>query len=168
MKLSCTPDPFEVLIKERLQRIHDERSGDLLSTTDWTFYVKEAVGELADSGSTPYSTAQPSGEWLYDLTILKQKPGGALLRCVLALESEWGTASQVSDDFQKLILCRADYRVIVFEARHPVTPEQQVEDLIVEAEEYEGSFTGDRYLFAAWVRGAAGFTFYTHIVQRAA
>ena len=163
MPLSYEPDDIERELEGALREIH-EIGGATLSTPEWTEQVKLKIGALFDHKPFHvYSTAHPQGEWLYDLTVLHQD-NGYHVRCVLALESEWGTPGQVSDDFQKLILCRADHRAIVFEPYHPEKLEHQVHELISEVERCQSRVCGDRYFFAAWVR-EVGFHFFTHVVE---
>ena len=158
--MKCDLDPFELEMKEALSRIHAD-DGDAKSAVAWTSAIKDEIGGLRKDLRAYSSRHGDHREWLYDLTLLAQYEGGALHHCVLALESEWGSASAVSDDFQKLMLCRADYRAMIFEARRGQDPQKRVEELIQEVEDCASSVKGDRYFFAVWVRGE-GFRFFTH------
>ena len=63
------------------------------------------------------AVAVNNGEWLYDLTCLIYDGDGYLNHIPLVAECEWGNQDQVYDDFQKLLLARADVRVMVFDSR---------------------------------------------------
>lgn len=56
------------------------------------------------------------GEWLYDLTICDQNNESLYITSTkLVMESEWLPDDQsIIEDFQKLLLCNADYKVMVF------------------------------------------------------
>lgn len=62
------------------------------------------------------------GEWLFDLCMLEWNEHGYLARMPLALECEWGNDDAILDDFQKLIVCRADLRVMIFGEANQTTP----------------------------------------------
>ena len=67
-------------------------------------------------------------------------------------ESEWGSKDDVHDDFEKLLLARADVRVMVFDGRRYGTGNT---DRFEEFAKYIGKCdraeTGDTYLLAAWM-----------------
>lgn len=67
-------------------------------------------------------------------------------------ESEWGSKDDVHDDFEKLLLARADVRVMVFDGRRYGTG---TTDRFEEFAKYIGKCdrteTGDTYLLAAWM-----------------
>lgn len=55
------------------------------------------------------------GEWLFDVTCLEYGDGDYLQRAVLAVESEWGDEQDIYDDFEKLLICRAELRLFIFD-----------------------------------------------------
>ena len=103
----------------------------------------------------PYATGVDEGaadgnEWLYDVTALQYDDDGFLIRVALAAECEWGAQDQIYYDFEKLLLARADLRVMVFDGnRQPGHNE-----LFRIFAQYIGRFAhtegGDAWLFAAW------------------
>jgi len=103
----------------------------------------------------PYATgvdedAAEGGEWLYDVTGLRYDDDGFLTRVALAAECEWGPQDQIYYDFEKLLLVRADLRVMVFDgSRQPGYAE-----LFRVFAQYIGrcahTEVGDAWLFAAW------------------
>ena len=93
------------------------------------------------------------GEWLYDVTgLLYDIPDNdnCFSRTVLVAESEWGPQLEILNDFQKLLLARADVRVMVFDGTR--NPGYQVLFEIFEAniDNNEQAEPGDIWLFAAW------------------
>src|SRR5260221_6450866 len=54
-------------------------------------------------------------ERMCDLLWLKYDANEKLLGALLALECEWGKAQHVAYDFSKLLLTRADLRVMIFD-----------------------------------------------------
>lgn len=55
------------------------------------------------------------GEWLFDVTCLQYGDGDYLERAVLAVESEWGDEHDIYDDFEKLLVCRTELRLFIFD-----------------------------------------------------
>jgi hypothetical protein len=68
---------------------------------DWDKYVDEEV------------------EYLYDLTVIVNELSNIefpfLTKTLLVLESEWGNLKQIVEDFQKLLISNATYKVLVFQ-----------------------------------------------------
>ena len=69
------------------------------------------------------------GEWLYDVTWLKYErqrdglewPATALIEAPLVAECEWGRGKNLEyivEDFEKLLLARADVRLMIFDGNH--------------------------------------------------
>ena len=90
------------------------------------------------------------GEWLFDVTCLNYDSDGYLVRVPLVAESEWGTENQIYEDFEKLLLARADVRIMVFDGTR--TPGYRA--IFATFARYiarcERSEEGDTWLFAAW------------------
>jgi hypothetical protein len=86
------------------------------------------------------------GEWLYDHVWLdKDAKSGHVIDMPLALESEWATnRSEHTYDFQKLLVCRARHRVMVFYS--PDQVRKTFDAFINQIIDYRGTRPGDRYL----------------------
>ena len=77
---------------------------------------------------------------------------GELLRSIpLAAECEWGNKQNVWDDFQKLLVIRADIRVLIFKCNSRDKASILVEKLNRQIKVFKSSQKGDRYLFASYV-----------------
>ena len=87
----------------------------------WTTAVKTAICELGSKDF--YVTASGCneksdyGEWLYDICWLEcesNKDGWWLKNASVVFECEWGKPFEVDNDFDKLLLARAELRVMIF------------------------------------------------------
>ncbi len=57
-------------------------------------------------------------EWLYDVLIIKQKIIADFYyfaKAIIAVECEWGNREAVIFDFQKLLCCRCDNKIMIFD-----------------------------------------------------
>ncbi|MYE88565.1 hypothetical protein F4X33_06175 [Candidatus Poribacteria bacterium] len=82
----------------------------------------------------------------------------------LALECEWDYFPGVLEDFQKLLLVRADLRCLIFWSKTLQSTRESIRRLIDEVVGCRKSEHGDDYLFCVWVDEQMGFMFhpYTH------
>lgn len=82
-----------------------------------------------------------------------------LKRVPLVLESEWLRPDDVDDDFQKLLIARADLRVMVFGAKTREEFSSTVDRLRRWVDEFEASIPGDRFLLCGWCNDTSGFRY---------
>jgi len=124
----------------------------------WTEEVKNAVGRvLKKRGHKVYASncdQKDSGEWLYDLTGIEEE-GDYWKGIPLVLESEWkgrnnqrNYEGEILYDFRKLLVSRADHRVMVLEVESKEKEKEVVERLLQHVQNCRHSTGGDRYLFA--------------------
>ena len=116
----------------------------------WTENIKNAVGRLLEQRGYTVYASNCGGEFLYDLTGIEEK-GDYINSIPLILESEWLQEGQLHD-FRKLIVSRADHRVMVFEVGHNEEKEDIVKPFLQHVRNCRHSMVGDRYLFAWWKR----------------
>ena len=114
------------------------------------------------------------GEWLYDIIWLDYHDNDLLRDVKLVLECEWSqdkykselgrTRSEIKDDFEKLLLARADLRCMIFKDESKQEAKAKIGELIDEVESFSKSEVKDNYLFCAWLEGEDRFLFcdYTH------
>ena len=146
--------------------------GKTVGNPAWTREVKSKVAKLAqDAGDQAYASGadhvEREKEWLYDLTWLKY-PSGRIERSVVALESEWVRDRKgIDSDFQKLLLVRADLRVMIFAADNVEDAGGKTKHMIDQIKVFQQSEKGDRYLFSCWLPDRRGFvhTPYMHGTQ---
>lgn len=92
------------------------------------------------------------GEWLYDCCWLDYQDD-VLLEIPMAAECEWGPIDEIRDDFQKLLVSRAQVRVMICAAwciaddQQGQATAQQISDWV---RDFKGTREGDRYVLAAY------------------
>ena len=146
-----------------------KKTGDpespLESTKWWTRLVIEALyGCVRNSGKNfrvgtgkRKELSQKSGEinseWLYDFTCIEYD-GDWLKRALLVVECEWGNECAIDYDFRKLLLVRADVRMMIFNGNYYRTGRHWIESdgfgkFLGYIDNYKHTQAGDTYLFAA-------------------
>lgn len=124
---------------------------------DRTEYIKKNIGSIGqqykEEGWSVWAggcTYREHGEWLFDMTWL-QYSDKFLLSVPLVLESEWERSiDDIMDDFQKMLLAKADHRVMIFRAKTEKKGIDIIEELIKQVETFHHTEPCDRYLFAFW------------------
>lgn len=156
-------------VKRALDALCDEPDEREWGDPEWTDRVKSAVAgcdELKDLKAYAYGVEHAAGkEWLYDLTCLDYSvEQDRLYRAVLVLECEWDPSlSGINYDFQKLLLARADLRLMVFQAKDAAGYEHVTSDLIDQVESFQQSSQGDRYLLSGWLADGRRFRHCFHV-----
>jgi len=107
------------------------------------------------------------GEWLYDLTWLQYSRGNTLRRVPLVLECEWHLGG-VEEDFQKLVLARAEHRVMLYARYAHETLGDGATWLLSHAKRLASGRKPDHYLFRAWNRELWRFDWQAHRVRGSA
>ena len=127
---------------------------------DWTRGVKTALCKACKKCNEELSlyaagvdadAKAAGGEWLYDVTCLLYDANGYLKHIPLVAESEWGGRNHVYEDFEKLLLVRADVRVMVFDGNFWGADEDKFEEFAKYIGKCDRTETGDTYLLAAWM-----------------
>lgn len=98
------------------------------------------------------------GEWLFDLAWYKYNSKRQMENLFLAMESEWGKEADIRVDFEKLLVARSQYRLMVFQGNSIDTI---TNNLINRIDTFQESQKGDRYLFAGWDWDTQKFIFST-------
>jgi hypothetical protein len=139
---------LEDRVKSALEAVADNLRGMNAGNKLWTLQIKSQLKEKRPDDCQVFATGH-SGEFLYDLIWIRREQGQRpILDLALVLECEWGIGQEIFD-FQKLLLARADLRVMVFQGsrQHQSQVIAQMRD---EISEFRKTQTGDRYLFACW------------------
>ncbi|PYJ85425.1 MAG: hypothetical protein DME22_09230 [Verrucomicrobia bacterium] len=157
------PDQTESKIIDALKGVCNNAEG--LDGKAWTRRVKESVARLGRDGKHEVCANRckhaHGREWLYDLCWLDYQKD-SLIGAKLVMEVEWqpGGPGGAEDDFQKLVLARADHRVMIFCPKGKEKTEKAVNRLLSQfVERFRHSSPGDRYLFGCWNSGTSGFDF---------
>lgn len=123
-------------------------------TRTWTHQVKALLVELGKRAGYQTCTngtvqgARWDQEWLYDLVWVQARDGFVVQDVFLVAEIEWRGTRAIQQDFQKLLLARADCRVMIFDDTGGVR-----DQLIEQARTFGKRRRGDRYLFASYQDG---------------
>jgi hypothetical protein len=128
-------------------------------TGEWTRAIKTGLCGLAPRFNCHACAGQCKEadwreEWLYDLLWLRvhaTEDRTTVLDSPLVAEIEWGRHrynGPIRHDFQKLLLARANLRLMVFQAPDSERGREIVGELVEQVGAYSGSRQGDRYLFA--------------------
>ena len=92
-----------------------------------------------------YDNPPHEGEWLWDVTCLTYD-GNCLKKALLVAESEFTNAAEVLKDFRKLLVARAEVRIMV----HDRLCKMPFATLEKHVRQYDGNQPGDTYLLAAF------------------
>jgi hypothetical protein len=89
---------------------------------EWTIAIFKAIAVLGESRGyqicSSRSNKEYDGGWLFDLIWYKNNSQGQLECVPLVLESEWNRDySHIKYDFEKLLIARSRYKVIIFQAK---------------------------------------------------
>ena len=124
---------------------------------DWTRGVKSALCEACTNCNDEYQMYAggvdvdvEGGEWLYDVTCLLYDANGYIKHIPLVAESEWQGVDQINYDFEKLLLARADVRVMVFDGNYWGADDDKFEEFAKYITKCDRTEPGDTYLLAAW------------------
>jgi hypothetical protein len=123
----------------------------------WTVELVAALGELGrqqkfDVCASGWSLRDGHcwGEWLYDLSWLEMKDGH-VIDVPMILESEWNLKrDEIEADFGKLLLGRADRRVMVFQQPNAAKVDEIVSYLKECIAKFKRTAIGDRYMFLGY------------------
>tara|TARA_R110002110_G_scaffold85816_4_gene223699 strand:- start:32918 stop:33385 length:468 start_codon:yes stop_codon:yes gene_type:complete len=133
---------------------------------EWTAVIKSELCRVG--GGNPFGyrvaasgvTKKDYGEWLYDVVWLDYAEGDTrqLLSVPFVAESEWGNDGDINDDFEKLLVARADVRLMIFGEANPDN-DATVERLKSYVNGFSGTQKGDVYLLAMYENREAWFRY---------
>ncbi len=113
-------DYVEKLIVDALQQMAVKAQQDGCSTTEWTRRVKQAIVDVGRKlcwlTAANGCESDEGSEWLYDVVWYQLDQSKHMTDVPLVAESEWGQGDAAKADFEKLLVARAKYRVMVFES----------------------------------------------------
>lgn len=160
--MDLTFDTTEQKVVKALNKLNWQKSNGKRTRA-----VKKAVGELGEKFGFAVATAHrhvgDDCEWLYDLCWCKEDEDETLLSMPLVMESEWDKSYWgLLCDFQKLLVSRADHRVLICSQPTPEDWRGCIQFLVQQVHRYCGSQVGDRYLFGCWTPAGWDFTQYVH------
>ena len=128
-------------------------------------WTQEIMTRLCDTGQkngyyvcVSRVDAANHGEWLYDMTWLR-RDGDRLTNVGLVLELEWGYFPEVHEDFEKLLLAKANLRCMIFWAANRQDAVGYIQTLLNQVLKFQKTARGDNYLFCVWLEDEARFDF---------
>lgn len=170
-----TIDEMKEAIKHEIVAAAARLTGLRKSNSEWTQEILVSLGRLGQRrpdpdyfvcshgfGDTGWLETKNCGEWLHDQTWLDYNWGitpRQLKRMVMALESEWGNAGDVLDDFEKLLVARADLRVMIFQAPDADALSEIFRQLTEAERRCETRVAGDNYLLCGYDNQRCRFDF---------
>jgi len=88
--------------------------------------------------------------WVCDVCWVTLDPSGGIRGVALAVESEWGSSGDLHDDFAKLMVVRAELRVMLCQAADAAAVSRIADELHNLRTRFESGAPDDRYLLAAY------------------
>jgi hypothetical protein len=168
-------DRFENELVSALAHLPTVANQQGFGDPDWTNWVKKTVAtttQAALAGILEISSAEISvlytnqqgeqprtAEWLNDLVCLHHDAKGQLREVLVALESEWNTRAprinrafrtQIREDFQKLLVIQARYRIMVYQQPTLQTLMRTFDELRQQIAAYRHTGETDRYLLVGF------------------
>jgi hypothetical protein len=153
--------PFEKSLGKAFMNVWDFVEED--NNTNWTKAVKTILDSEVRKirpnlkvAACSITTADCT-EWLYDFVCYENSELG-LKDVLLVAESEWrgrftsDYLQDVQDDFEKLLLARSPYRLMIFEGDDEAEIINTISHLKKIVMQCKLSTMGDRYMFAGWVK----------------
>ena len=188
-------DPIEQEIVDSLKAFYPVAVSKRYTNADWTkgikavfsaighknqytTYFSNGAGRLfndiqKDVSQTLGGLLVPTGshrpnefcEWLYDIVWWRQDNQGHVIDIPLVAESEWGDFNAVKDDFQKLLLARSKYRVMIFEYNNKNQNNCVINWCKDQINKFKYTQKGDRYLFCFYQGNEFGFYCETYVAS---
>ncbi len=140
--------------------------------TWWTNQIKSILVAIGRSNQFMVACAGVASdhcEWKYDLMWWEETDEGGrckLTNVPLVVESEWNLRLHaIQYDFEKLIVARAERRMMVFNVFRPDDARNYIDFLKSIVISYKLSQVNDRYIFAVWIQSTKEFYFdsYVHV-----
>ena len=150
-------DNTEEAIKLALEKIPEKATTEQWKgETPWTVAVKEALVSVGrEFGCLTAANGCESDEgqeWLYDVVWFKSDNSGYMTDVPLVAESEWAGESAIKFDFDKLLVSRSKYRVMIFQGDSEDHVLNLIEKMNLWILNFHNTADDDRYLFAGWAK----------------
>lgn len=144
--------PLVKAVRTALDRLFEKRR----QPADWTVAVKKALCraclECHSDAWVGASRVKTAGrEWLYDVSCLLYDPDGYVRRTPLVAEVEWSQRTAIWYDFEKLLVARADVRVMVLDGTWWANDDERFVEFAEYIKRLETAKPRDTYLLVAWL-----------------
>jgi hypothetical protein len=161
-------DSIERKVVKALRLVEEKAESIPITDAAWTRAVKNDLARAETSlGYEVYASScdeATDSEWLFDVTWIKYDENRYMKSVPLVLESEWAHRA-VLDDFCKLIVARADHRVLIFWENDQNAADKRIDELVQEVTNSGLTQSGDRYLFACWLEAEDRFLFCLYVAS---
>jgi len=150
-------DSIEIAIREALQQIPAKATAEQWSgETPWSVEVKTAIVNVGrDFGWRTAANGCESDdkkEWLYDVVWYQEDRVDHMTDVPLVAECEWGNEIKIKEDFQKLLIARSKYRVMIFQSKSDASLLKLFDKIKLWISKFHKTESGDRYLLAGWAK----------------
>jgi hypothetical protein len=150
------PNEIEQRVIAALNCVADELRGKNAGDKTWTSELNQQLIKHEPPGYRTCVKGWTDAEYLYDMIWMKTGPENNCQDIGVVLECEWGMDRngmyRVMYDFQKLLIARADTRVMIFQG-NPECQTQTIAKMKRQISEFSKTEADDRYLFACWNLG---------------
>jgi hypothetical protein len=149
-------DIVELAIQAALKTIPEQSQGEQWQgERPWSLAVKSAIVRVGQEFGWRTAGSRCSSddghEWLYDIVWYQSDKAEHMTDVPLVAECEWGGEEAVKADFQKLLVSRSRYRVMVFQSSSDEAVNSMIQRMLIWIGKFHRTTTGDRYLFVGWV-----------------
>ncbi|WP_028453845.1 hypothetical protein [Chitinilyticum aquatile] len=150
-------DYIEVAIKDALEGVPARATAEQWQgESPWTIAVKMVIVKIGrDFGWLTAANGCDSDEgkeWLYDVVWYQSDQAHHITDVPLVAESEWGGEDAIKEDFEKLLVARSRYRVMVFQSESEEGVRNLFNRIRLWISKFHRTESGDRYLLAGWAK----------------
>jgi hypothetical protein len=145
----ASPDQLECEIQNVLGSLCESLQASRWGRPEWREEVISAVGAAADRAGYRWLSHSSRSEWLWD-GVAQEWQGHSLIGVPLTLEVEWHGWAEIKYDFEKLLVSRAEHRVMVCSAGSRAGAERNISRLRAMIDAFRLNRSGDRYFLACW------------------
>ncbi|MBM9536188.1 hypothetical protein [Desulfobulbus alkaliphilus] len=149
-------DTVELAIQSALEAIPERSETEQWQgERPWSVAVKAAiVGVGREFGWLTAANGcetDEGKEWLYDVVWYQSDRADHMTDVSLVAESEWGGENAIKEDFEKLLVSRSKYRVMIFQVDSDEAALRLFQKMRLWIAKFHRTNVGDRYLLAGWV-----------------
>ena len=150
-------DTVELAIQSALDAIPGRAMAEQWQgETPWSVAVKSAIvsvgREFGWLTAANGCETEEGKEWLYDVVWYQSDCAHHMTDVPLVAESEWGDENAIKEDFEKLLVSRSRYRVMVFQADSDEAVLRLFQKMRLWIAKFHRTTVGDRYLLAGWAK----------------
>ena len=139
---------------QALENVSADLAGQGVGTRVWTDTIMSALCAAGQTLGYYVCTSRVAnadqGEWLFD-QVWMTRTQGPLERIGLAVECEWSRDQrEIFYDFRKLLVARADVRLMIFQALTAQAVQDRFDQLRAETQGFTQHQSGDYYMLAGY------------------